>query len=523
MNRELLLDAVGHLDVGLIEKCFSYEAALPCKAKRNWGSILRRVAAVAACLCIAFIGALYMQKILSPQEAGPIMTENGVYIPPKEFYSGEAGADVCYCVAYGDRVYFWQNSIKEKETDLVGDALGTGVTSDKISIDLYEVKGYSPEFMVCDRLGDEVQIFVCDSGMTLKKGKDLFGDRMHLAENVKDVYYAENEDAPFVKFSAEAMPIVRDFLDALYVGEFAITRDMEHQSVYGYCLAFEMENGLTFYVDLSYGGYASFRIPLYGSMDVCIPIEKDVYATFIDYLTAENGVYIPPVPETRKNDGQDHMTALPMVSYNGQIYIMDEVRDDNGMVGEELGEGIYVSYEMLNEYTFTEELVFYNNSSYKPKIYEVEGYSYEFLICEKLENEQICVYIRHSDMTVKYGKDLFGDYMHLKENLKEESFFGENKDANSVEMIAITDFFDALYEGEFIVCKRNDNTFDSVITSQKYILSFPMQNDINFSVVLSSAGYAWWYLHWEDDALVCVPIDEEVCQRVIKTVEKCYD
>ena len=311
MNRELLLDAVGHLDVGLIEKCLAYEAAVSSIPKRNWNAVFRRVAVVAACLCIAFIGVLHMQKNFSPQEAGPIMTENGVYIPP--------------------------------------------------------------------------------------------------------------------------------------------------------------------------------------------------------------------VPETRKNDGQDHMTALPMVSYNGQIYIMDEVRDDNGMVGEELGEGIYVSYEMLNEYTFTEELVFYNNSSYKPKIYEVEGYSYEFLICEKLENEQICVYIRHSDMTVKYGKDLFGDYMHLKENLKEESFFGENKDANSVEMIAITDFFDALYEGEFIVCKRNDNTFDSVITSQKYILSFPMQNDINFSVVLSSAGYAWWYLHWEDDALVCVPIDEEVCQRVIKTVEKCYE
>lgn len=499
MNRGLLLDAVGHLDVGFVEKCLAYEAAVSSIPKRNWNAVFRRVAVVVACLCIAFIGVLHMQKNFSPQENLPTITEEGVYIPPKEFYSGEAGGDAYYCVAYGDRVYFWQNSIKEKETDLVGDALGSGVTSDKISIDLYEVKGYSPEFMVCNRLGDEVQIFVCDSGMTLKNGEDFFGDRMHLAENVKDVYYAENEDAPFVKFSAEAMPIVRDFLDALYAGAFAITRDMEHQSVYGYRLAFEMENGLTFYVDLSYGGYASFRIPLYGSMDVCIPIEKDVYATFIDYLTAENGAYIPPI------SGTEEMLASPAVFHNGHGYYLYETSENKDICGGELGIGTVVSPKPLSD-----------SSLYSPKIYEVKGYSSDFLICRKWENGQIDIYISPDNMTMKNGGELFHDLMHLSDNTK-AVFLGETEMAEE-DLSVVAELLQVMSTEKFVI--RDADEVDSSMC-KRHLIHFEAKNGIGFSIVHSDAGYVWWQLHeFSSNMQVCIPVGSDLSQRLVEVLEK---
>lgn len=268
--------------------------------------------AAAACLCLLAAGA-FMRKQPQPSgkgsEDGITVSEDGVTIPPLKVSlskpSTNSAPDMLAFFIYQGRCYAQYEWINDN-ADMVGKYLGTATglinewtpqdgyveLAGSVRGDFYEVKGYDPSFMLCMKdETDAVSTYVCNTGITLKYGSELYEDRLHLAGNYSAIeyesraswYYGRDE----VHQLDDAGGVVANFLEQLNMSEFmprsSASPEDGQLSIFDteiYHLFFKMNNSTTVHLRLCENGYVFYQ----GILSVCVQIPEESYDALLGLL-----------------------------------------------------------------------------------------------------------------------------------------------------------------------------------------------------------------------------------------------
>lgn len=241
-------------------------------------------------------------------------TDGGITIPPMEIsLSSASEADMIGFFIYEGRCYVQYEHIYE-DVDIVGEYLGTSTGlidewtkkegyvdyAGSIRGDFYSVKGYDPEFMLCTKdARGVVCTYICNNGITLKYGRELYEDRLHLSEKMTGVQYESRkswyEGLGEVYDLAGIPNTVQAFIEELDRGEFILCRDVTNLEGWShmaeaevYHMYFTMEDGTIIHLRLNENGYVRFD----GLLDVCVKIPDDVYGELIRLFDERIGTAI---------------------------------------------------------------------------------------------------------------------------------------------------------------------------------------------------------------------------------------
>ena len=308
-----LYNSITQISEEIIEEAQDVQPPKRRSAWVRWG-------AAAACLCVVVAGALaWWQSSRSPANDseitaadGVIVWEDGVTIPPLNVaLSVPSDGEYCWAYAffiYQGRCYVEYERIYDAE-NLVGEHLGTATglldvwtpkegyvdLAGNIEGDFYSVQGYDPSVLLCMKNEDgSVSTFLCNNGITLKTGDDLYEKRLHLAENYTAVqyetraswYYDAGEVSQLKEPKSET---VNAFLQALNAAAFMPAADIPleegESSIYDdkeiYHLYFLLENGMTVHLRLFEGGYVSFQ----GLLDVCVQLPQEPFDEMVSLFS----------------------------------------------------------------------------------------------------------------------------------------------------------------------------------------------------------------------------------------------
>lgn len=316
MNSKDLYRAINGADGDILER--SEAAANGRKRKSGW----LKWGAMAACLCLVITGTViwklsttsHNQGTGDPvsengetisKDTGITVSENGVTIPKmKVTLSANEAADMLAFFIYQGRCYVAYEWIYDN-ADMVGEYLGTATglidewtpeegyveLAGSIGGDFYAVKGYDPSFMLCMKADDAVDIFICNNGITLKYGSELYEDRLHLSDNIGTVQYESHDSWDFSRGERYQMnsvnDIVLDFIremdSALFVPYDSVPLDEGKTHIAEtelYHLYFRMENGTTVHLRLAENGYVRFQ----GIWTVCVQVPEETYSALLSVL-----------------------------------------------------------------------------------------------------------------------------------------------------------------------------------------------------------------------------------------------
>ena len=303
MRKEEFFEVLGELDDELVKET-------PAKRKVRW----KIWGAAAACLCLVLAGGLIWRQAVPSYEESPQITvsEDGVTIPQMRVSLPTAGAntDMIAFFIYQGRCYRQYEWIYD-DADIVGEYLGTatGVIdewtpeedykefSGSVAGGFYAVKGYDPAFMLCMKYPDgEISTYICDTGITMKYGSELYEDRLHLSGNFTAVQYESRASWYYSRGERYQMDgihdIVLDFIagmdSAQFVPYHAVPLDegQTHLSETElYHLYFMMENGTTVHLRLHENGYVRFD----GLLTVCVQVPEEDYGALLDLLDNRAG------------------------------------------------------------------------------------------------------------------------------------------------------------------------------------------------------------------------------------------
>lgn len=218
--------------------------------------------------------------------ASDTVSSDGVTIPPLEISVPKEGetalADMIGFFIYQGRRYVQYDWLSDETAGkVIGEYLGTAKgsidewtpqnsyveLSGSIGGDFYSVNGFDPSFMLCiPRENGIVEIFICNTGITLKTGSDLYEDRLHLSDNYRAVQYetyaswheGRNDTHQLDDPQSDS---ISEFIKALDAAEFLLWDDVPEEAMDKgvYFLFFEMENGMTIRLRLYEGGYVFFQ------------------------------------------------------------------------------------------------------------------------------------------------------------------------------------------------------------------------------------------------------------------------
>lgn len=291
-------------------KDYIIEEAQTAGVRRN-PPIWVRWTAAAACICVILAGVLVWRQPADPipsADSGITVSEDGVTIPPmKVSLSANEAADMIAFFIYQGRCYVSYEWIYGK-ADLAGEYLGTATgmidewtTQDgyvdfagSVRGDFYSVKGFNPSFMLCMKYEDgSVHTYICDNGITLKTGCDLYEERMHLSENYDAVTYETraswyHDEGMVYQLNDPENEVISDFVEALneaaFLPQTEIPLDDGETNVYTtelWHMFFHMENGMSVHLRLLEGGYVIFR----GISQVCVQIPEEQFNNVIALLS----------------------------------------------------------------------------------------------------------------------------------------------------------------------------------------------------------------------------------------------
>jgi len=294
------------------------------KIQRN----LLRFATAAACICVIAGGIQVWSRYAPPRTEGEIISGDGIVSGSDANSSGEKGvtipqtkvsldsdpiADMIGFFIYEGRVYVAYEAI-EGHPELVGDLVGraTGTIDEwtkedgyvdfagSVTGDFYTVKGFSPEFMLCMvNYNDSVITYINDNGLTLRKGADLFEERLHLSGNYSTVEVQTQRDWYYGTGNVKTLCSPSDttdsdalerFIAALNEGDFVYTDDVPlentERTFYDrglYHLFFRMDNGMKLHLVLYKGGYVRFN----ALIPVCVKMDEGAFNDMIKLLDKE--------------------------------------------------------------------------------------------------------------------------------------------------------------------------------------------------------------------------------------------
>ena len=304
-KREKLYDSLTNVREDFVE-----EAQGATSAKRPaWV----RWCALAACLCLLVVGTV-VWKPWSPGENKPAspptsaaQTAKGITIPKAEVTLSQpdgVAMDMLAFFIYQGRCYLQYDRL-DHGSDLVGEKVGTATglidewtpaegyveLAGSVSGDFYTVRGFDPAFMLCMKEeGDAVQLFVCNNGITLYQGSELFEDRLGLSDGLKAVTY-EDEDSWYNGkediHTLNNLDAIKTLIAAMDEAAFQLSdqADLYEEKKDGglnkelYHVYCKLDNGVTVTLCLFQGGYVTFT----GLPDACVQVPE---ATFDAFLAA---------------------------------------------------------------------------------------------------------------------------------------------------------------------------------------------------------------------------------------------
>ncbi len=241
-------------------------------------------------------------------------TDGGITIPPMDItLSSASEADMIGFFIYEGRCYVHYEHIYE-DVDIVGEYLGTSTGlidewtpkegyvdyAGSIQGDFYSVKGYDPEFMLCTKdARGVICTYICNNGITLKYGRELYEDRLHMSEKMAGVQYESRKswyEGLGEVYDLGGVPdTVQAFIKELDSREFILCGDVTTLEGWSnmaeaevYHMYFTMEDGTTIQLSLNENGYVRFD----GLLDVCVKIPDDVYGELIRLFDARTGTTV---------------------------------------------------------------------------------------------------------------------------------------------------------------------------------------------------------------------------------------
>ena len=302
MNSKDLCRAINGVDGDILER--SEAATYVRKEKKKW----LKWSAMAACLCLVIAGVVIWKQIqpLPTKETGITVSENGLTIPPMDVsLSSNVAADMMGFFIYQGRCYVQYEWIHDN-VDIIGEHLGTATglidewtpkegyveLAGSVRGDFYAVKGYDPSFMLCmkEATGD-IATYICDNGITLKYGSELYEDRLRLSDKLESVQYESRDSWYYSRGERYQMnsinDIVFDFIKYMDSAQFipcdSVPLDEGQATIVGmelYHLYFQMENGTTVHLRLHENGYIRFQ----GLMDICVQVPDESYSALLNLL-----------------------------------------------------------------------------------------------------------------------------------------------------------------------------------------------------------------------------------------------
>lgn len=304
-KREKLYDSLTNVREDFVEEA----QAAPSAKRHAWV----RWCALAACLCLLVVGTVVWKpwsqgdnKPASPPTSAA-QTAKGITIPKAEVTLSQTDgveADMLAFFIYQGRCYLQYDRI-DHGSDLVGEKVGTATglidewtpaegyveLAGSVSGDFYTVRGFAPDFMLCMKEeGDAVQLFVCNNGITLYQGSELFEDRLGLSDGLKAVTY-EDEDSWYDGkediHTLHDLDAVKTLIAAMDKAQFQLSdqADLYEEKKDGgpskelYHVYCKLDNGVTVTLRLFQGGYVTFT----GLPDACVQVPE---ATFDAFLAA---------------------------------------------------------------------------------------------------------------------------------------------------------------------------------------------------------------------------------------------
>lgn len=256
-------------------------------------------------------------------------------------------------------------------------------------------------------------------------------------------------------------------------------------------------------------------------------------------ISSTDGIKIPKLEIPEPSSTEELCMAYAYIVYNGQFYTSAEsisMDKKDMLMGEYLGE----IKNILNEYF---ESDYYKNATTTSlpylkefmeekmakdsrvilgdrsgKVYKVKGYNTDFRICYLDEvNNQITIYERLNDITLKYGKDLFEDRLKLKEKYDFVEYqyhqdwnSGKNNFRKFTEVTTedIEQFIDEINNAEFIDATGLDRY--SIKKKQAH-LYFRIKDGTTVKIRLHEDGYVS-YEGWSSN--VIIKVDTETFRKI---------
>ena len=244
--------------------------------------------------------------------AGPptsaAQTAKGITIPKAEVALSQTegvAADMLAFFIYQGRCYLQYDWI-DHGSDLVGEKVGTATglidewtpaegyveLAGSVSGDFYTVRGFAPAFLLCMKEeGNAVQLFVCNNGITLYQGSELFEDRLGLSDGLKAVTY-EDEDSWYDGeediHTLHDLDAVKTLIAAMDEAAFQLSdqADLYEEKKDGglskelYHVYCKLDNGVTVTLRLFQGGYVTFT----GLPDACVQVPEATFDVFLAAL-----------------------------------------------------------------------------------------------------------------------------------------------------------------------------------------------------------------------------------------------
>lgn len=302
INRKAV-ELISNIDEKLIEQALTIDNREKLdKIKENERKNKRifywkRITAVAACFTVILCSVL----LIFPKDK----QEAGVYIPKIEFKE-DVMMDMGQLFVYNKNVYCIADGVNKELADLsingtlIGDYIGC-VTEElsccterneyvdfagTVKGDVYTVKGYDKDFMLCMPTDNYVQIFINCNGLTLKNGEDLYGEKLLLKNNYTGVEFYVTEHLYLGEINNSLTKNdIKNFVDALYKAPFMDYSDIPlnkgEESIYdrkSIIMFFQMKNGILFELRLYDGGFVVYS----GVHGAYAHIEDEIFQKVFD-------------------------------------------------------------------------------------------------------------------------------------------------------------------------------------------------------------------------------------------------
>lgn len=321
-----LFQSITDIDERFIEEAAVSSAPLQKKPWLPW--------TVAACLCLLMAGTYlhWQTQRLLPSQLSPatvsqedavhkeeyltISEDGSITIPlPRVELSSDTLADMVAFFIYQGRYYQKYEELLFDQSGLVGQYLGTAIglidewtpkdgyveLAGSVTGDFYSVNGYDPAFMLCMKESDDsLAIYICNNGITLHYGRELYEDRLHLKENYQAVQYESRASWYYGRQDVHTLAependAVVAFLDALnqaaFLPDSAICFQDAETPLYDFSaesefwhVYFQMTDGTCVQLRLHEGGYVRFE----GILDVCVRVPADIFEDFCDLLVSDS-------------------------------------------------------------------------------------------------------------------------------------------------------------------------------------------------------------------------------------------